>query len=50
MLYVSYLNDLGWTPVIFLITIQGEKYFYEFFKPLADVTNLTEEDFDWEMR
>ncbi len=27
---------------------QGEKYFYEFLKPLADVTNLTEEDFiDW---
>lgn len=26
----------------------GEKYFYEFLKPLADVTNLTEEDFvDW---
>lgn len=27
---------------------QGEKYFYEFLKPLADVTNLTEADFvDW---
>ena len=27
---------------------KGEKYFYEFLKPLADVTNLTEEDFvDW---
>ncbi|CAM2834335.1 HEPN domain-containing protein [Flavobacterium frigoris] len=27
---------------------QGEKYFYEFLKPLADVTNLTDEDFiDW---
>lgn len=27
---------------------QGEKYFYEILKPLADVTNLTEEDFiDW---
>ncbi|AOZ98690.1 HEPN domain-containing protein [Flavobacterium commune] len=26
----------------------GEKYFYEFLKPLADVTNLTEADFvDW---
>jgi hypothetical protein len=29
---------------------KGEKYFYEFLKPLADVTNLTDEDFiDWEM-
>lgn len=27
---------------------KGEKYFYEFLKPLADVTNLTEADFvDW---
>ena len=27
---------------------KGEKYFYEFLKPLADVTNLTDEDFiDW---
>ena len=27
---------------------QGEKYFYEFLKPLADLTNLTEADFvDW---
>ena len=27
---------------------KGEKYFYEYLKPLADVTNLTEEDFvDW---
>jgi sulfite reductase (ferredoxin) len=27
---------------------QGEKYFYEFLKPLANVTNLTEADFvDW---
>ncbi|OCB75157.1 HEPN domain-containing protein [Flavobacterium crassostreae] len=27
---------------------QGEKYFYELLKPLADVTNLTPEDFiDW---
>ncbi|MFV8357617.1 HEPN domain-containing protein [Flavobacterium sp. XS1P32] len=27
---------------------QGEKYFYEFLKPLADITNLTEADFvDW---
>ncbi len=27
---------------------QGEKYFYEILKPLADVTNLTPEDFvDW---
>lgn len=27
---------------------QGEKYFYEFLKPLSDVTNLTEADFiDW---
>jgi sulfite reductase (ferredoxin) len=27
---------------------QGEKYFYEFLKPLADVKNLTEADFiDW---
>ncbi len=28
--------------------VKGEKYFYEFLKPLADVTNLTEADFvDW---
>ena len=27
---------------------KGEKYFYEFLKPLADITNLTEADFvDW---
>ena len=27
---------------------QGEKYFYEFLKPLANITNLTEADFvDW---
>ncbi|MGO4822356.1 MULTISPECIES: nitrite reductase [unclassified Flavobacterium] len=27
---------------------KGQKYFYEFLKPLADVTNLTDEDFiDW---
>jgi sulfite reductase (ferredoxin) len=27
---------------------QGEKYFYEFLKPLGDITNLTEADFiDW---
>jgi sulfite reductase (ferredoxin) len=27
---------------------KGEKYFYEFLKPLADLTNLTEADFiDW---
>ncbi|MFV8331895.1 HEPN domain-containing protein [Flavobacterium sp. GSP14] len=27
---------------------QGEKYFYEFLKPLADLTNITEADFvDW---
>lgn len=27
---------------------KGEKYFYEFLKPLADTTNLTDEDFiDW---
>lgn len=27
---------------------QGEKYFYEFLKPLADTTNLVDEDFiDW---
>lgn len=27
---------------------QGQKYFYEFLKPLSDVTNLTEDDFvDW---
>jgi sulfite reductase (ferredoxin) len=30
---------------------KAEKYFYEFLKPLADVTNLTEADFvDWEMQ
>lgn len=28
--------------------VKGEKYFYEFLKPLADLTNLTEADFvDW---
>ena len=28
--------------------VKGEKYFYEFLKPLADLTNLTESDFvDW---
>jgi sulfite reductase (ferredoxin) len=27
---------------------QGEKYFYEFLKPLADTTNLVDADFiDW---
>jgi sulfite reductase (ferredoxin) len=30
------------------MTLKAKKYFYEFLKPLADLTNLTEADFvDW---
>ncbi|OOG71855.1 HEPN domain-containing protein [Flavobacterium sp. A45] len=35
-------------PFVDYYDAKGEKYFYEFLKPLADVTNLTEADFvDW---
>ena len=35
-------------PFVDYYDVKGEKYFYEFLKPLADVTNLTEADFvDW---
>jgi sulfite reductase (ferredoxin) len=35
-------------PFLDYYDAKGQKYFYEFLKPLADVTNLTDEDFiDW---
>ena len=35
-------------PFLNYYDAKGEKYFYEFLKPLADLTNLTEADFvDW---
>ena len=35
-------------PFVDYYDAKGEKYFYEYLKPLADVTNLTEADFvDW---
>jgi len=35
-------------PFVDYYDAKGEKYFYEFLKPLADVTNLSEADFvDW---
>jgi sulfite reductase (ferredoxin) len=44
------LNDFSQckrTIVLELLCLK-EKYFYEFLKPLADITNLTEADFvDW---
>jgi len=35
-------------PFVDYYVRQGEKYFYEFLKPLSDITNLVEDDFvDW---
>ncbi|WP_426090292.1 nitrite reductase [Flavobacterium sp. DSR3-2] len=40
-------NGNGQSFLNYYVT-KGEKYFYEFLKPLADITNLTEADFvDW---